>query len=201
MNICKVCGKEYRVVPSKMKTSKTCMNTCKGRYAGKISGEKIHARWENETPEETRLALLKTYERFVVKKEGCWSWKGVKKKKLPYGCLTFRGNRNLTAHRVSYELHIGTIPEGMLVLHKCDNAECSNPDHLFLGTMLDNRADQIAKGRAVVEKLNVDKVKEIKRMLSKGILHKVIAKHYGISLTTVWSIQTRRTWSDIIVEA
>ena len=201
MKICASCGKEYKPRNDKIKTSKTCSQSCRGKYAGKISGEKIHARWANETPEETRMALLESYERFVIKKEGCWGWKGAKKAKLHYGGLTFRNRDNLTAHRVSYELFIGPIPKGMFVLHKCDNAECSNPDHLFLGTILDNKRDQIAKGRSSVEKLNVEKVKEIKRMLSNGILHKVIAKEYGISLRTVWCIQTGKTWSDIYVEA
>lgn len=197
MNICKSCGKEYKVRKDKALTSKTCSLVCKMKYLGKMSVEKLHSKWSNDTEEERLKALKDSYERFVIKKDGCWTWSGSKKSKMPYGNLTFRGNGNYSAHRVSYEVYIAPIPKGMSVLHKCDNPECSNPEHLFLGTYLDNKRDQIAKGRAGVEKLNVYKVKKIKNMLIKGVLHKMISKEFGISLTTVWSIQTGRTWKDI----
>lgn len=200
MNICKTCKKEYKVRKDKIATSKTCSLKCRMIYMGKLSGEILHAKWEKETEEDRLKSLKDKFEKFVVKNEGCWSWKGCKKIKMPYGSLTFR-RKNLFAHRVSYEIHIGKIPKGISVLHKCDNAECSNPEHLFLGTYLDNKRDQIAKGRSVVEKLNVEKVKEIKKMLFDGILHKIISKKYGISLTTVWSIQTGRTWGDVTTVA
>jgi hypothetical protein len=196
MNICKVCEKEYSPRRDKVLTSKTCSSICKMKYLGTKSQEKLHKYWDSRSEEEEKSDLKQVYEKFVVKKVGCWSWNGAKKSKLPYGNLTFRG-KELTAHRVSYELHIGKIPKGMSVLHRCDNAECSNPDHLFLGTYLDNKRDQIAKGRAIVEKLNVEKVREIKKMLRDGILHGIISKRYGISMTTVWCIQTGRTWKDI----
>lgn len=196
MNVCKICGKEYRVRPSKAETSKTCSVHCKMVYLGTRSASKIHESWSAKSEEENRKDLIKVYEKFVEKKEGCWGWKGCKKSKMAYGCLTFRGKEK-TAHRASYEIHKGKIPEGLFVLHRCDNASCTNPDHLFLGTVLDNKRDQIAKGRSSVEKLNVEKVKEIKSMLEKGILHKAISKKYGISTTTVWCIQTGKTWSDI----
>ena len=85
----------------------------------------------------------------------------------------------------------------MYVLHRCDNPECSNPEHLFLGTYLDNKRDQIEKGRSSVEKLNVEKVRTIRQMLKDGILHKMIAKEFGVSMTTVWCIEIEKTWKGI----
>ncbi len=73
----------------------------------------------------------------------CWEWLG--SKTLGYG--TFYTQRQTRAHRVSYELFVSKIPNGLLVCHKCDNRGCVRPDHLFLGTYLDNNRDCVLKGR------------------------------------------------------
>jgi HNH endonuclease len=76
----------------------------------------------------------------VDPKTGCHVWRGGGRR--TYGALM------ITAHRLAWEMANGPIPEGMLVLHKCDNPRCCNPDHLCLGTQLDNMADMSRKGRA-----------------------------------------------------
>src|SRR5436190_23826490 len=83
---------------------------------------------------------------------GCWEWQGAtrtKIKNMPYGGIKIFQKTHLV-HRVSYEHYIGPIPEGMQVLHKCDNPKCINPEHLFIGTNLDNVADKLKKGRQAV---------------------------------------------------
>lgn len=81
----------------------------------------------------------------VQKTESCWLWTGCKSK-YGYGQFTFRKKTTL-AHRASYELAMGPFDNWLCVLHKCDNPQCVNPDHLFLGTQLDNARDRVAKGR------------------------------------------------------
>ncbi len=72
----------------------------------------------------------------------CWKWRGAK---LKHGYGRYSGG--LLAHRIAYELLVGPIPESLLVLHSCDNPECTNPKHLFLGTHSDNAKDMVSKGR------------------------------------------------------
>jgi hypothetical protein len=78
---------------------------------------------------------------------GCWLWTG-SLNDTGYGQL-WVGSKSTRAHRLSYELHVGPIPEGMHVCHHCDNPPCCNPNHLFVGSHTDNMADKIKKGRGV----------------------------------------------------
>lgn len=78
----------------------------------------------------------------------CWIWVGGRLTN-GYGTLKFGGRKGklFLAHRISYELHTGIIPQGLCVLHKCDIPQCVNPDHLFLGTRTDNMIDKVSKER------------------------------------------------------
>ena len=94
------------------------------------------------------ISIFERLELYQVKKDGCWGWTGTKNK--GYGALSNRNGREFSpekAHRISYEQHYGEIPIGMYICHKCDNPECTNPNHLFLGTAKDNSMDCSAKGR------------------------------------------------------
>ena len=92
----------------------------------------------------------KTIERFSKKtkintENGCVEWTDALTRG-GYGRFKYQ-NKSLRSHRVSYEIHYGLIPEGLHILHRCDNRKCVNPDHLFLGTHQDNMSDKADKNR------------------------------------------------------
>lgn len=82
----------------------------------------------------------------VRKSKGCWIWTAAASGVGDYGYF-WSGSAMVRAHRFSWELHNGPIPEGLKVLHACDVPLCVNPSHLFLGTMQDNSDDMVQKGR------------------------------------------------------
>ena len=93
----------------------------------------------------TRPSRVK--ERFfsrIQKTDNCWNWTGHIEYN-GYGSMSIK-HKNRSTHRISYEIHFGKIPDGLCVLHKCDNKKCVNPSHLFLGTQLDNVKDRDQKG-------------------------------------------------------
>lgn len=108
------------------------------------------------------------------------------------------------AHRISWRLNCGTIPTGLLVLHKCDTPSCVNPDHLFLGTNKDNSQDMISKGRHSRkaprgEAQNKAKLKEadIPVIRADTRLNRIIAADYGVTEATIAGVKTRRYWKHV----
>lgn len=152
----------------------------------------------------------------VKKTPGCWIWLG---SWLRFGYGQFRSPHGTCAHRYSWALHYGPIPSGMLVLHKCDNPQCTNPEHLFLGTHQDNVDDKVSKGRHSYgeihgmhlhpearpvgerngqSKLSESDVLEIRRLYDecggkRGILT-ALARKYNISIEQIRRIVLRLRW-------
>lgn len=138
--------------------------------------------------------------------EVCWEWSGSRTPQL-YGKFYSRGERYGYAHRFSYRLAFGPIPPGMHVCHRCDNPPCVNPNHLFLGTAVDNAADRDAKGRngkvgkfGEASRTNVLTEGQVREIISlKGSLsYRKIATRYGVCYSAIKAIMDRRTWSHLI---
>jgi hypothetical protein len=96
---------------------------------------------------------IKAFLHKLEKQGDCWIWTASKRNK-GYGAIAWKDHESgrmiqERAHRLSYLMYIGEIPDNLFVLHKCDNPACCNPDHLFLGTKADNNRDMVEKGRHV----------------------------------------------------
>lgn len=166
-----------------------------------------------------RTPLAERWARFVRKTDTCWLWTGPLTK--GYGSIGRGGREGASAyaHRVAWELFRGEIPPGLFVCHHCDVPACVNPDHLFLGTALDNKRDEIRKGRQAppevkrhlgVEngraKLSENDVRELraafanlprgKRYVRRGSLA-ALAKRYGLVPDAVREIGAGRRWSHL----
>lgn len=102
------------------------------------------------------------------------------------------------AHRVFYELFYGSIPEGLLVCHTCDNPPCCNPKHLFTGTCADNHRDKINKGRqskGETHGMHILKEKQVVEILKdKNLGSTYLSKKYGVHHDTIQKILAGITW-------
>ncbi len=136
--------------------------------------------------------------------DDCWEWQG-RLNDGGYGCVEFKDVASL-AHRIAWVIHTGElVPKGMGVLHNCDNPRCVNPNHLKLGTQLENMQDMAERGRYLPRngednpnsRLTNDDVKDIKAMLAKGIKRKKAARKYRVSLSTIDRIVSGLSWGHI----
>ncbi len=122
-----------------------------------------------------------------------------------YGQMEVDG-RGARAHRVSYSIFVGPIPDGLWVLHRCDVRNCINPAHFFLGTRRDNINDMLAKGRGNYgfgedsrrgTKLKNADVLRMRDMHALGVSNKQLAAEFGIDRAYAWSVVTHRVWKHI----
>jgi len=151
--------------------------------------------------------------------EECWNWKAGKDK-IGYGRFFLNGKQQY-AHRVSYFLSKGPIPNGMVVMHQCNNPSCTNPSHLKVGLQLENIRYREKSGRGNqpkginhylkknpslstrgskhgMSKLNDDDVLMIRKLYSEGLKSEEISKMTNVSARTIRRITSRKGWSHLL---
>ena len=185
----------------------------KGRHANPErakDGVRVRMRkWrERKNPVSERAAkrVQRQIENFwskVRRDDGCWIWTAFTNDQ-GYGVFGIGGRQTMLAPRFSWQLANGPIPQGLNVLHKCDNPPCVRPDHLFLGTRLDNARDREQKGRgnqprgernAQAKLTNVDIVAI--RSLQGTLTQVQIAERFGVTQTTIGNILRGETWRHV----
>jgi hypothetical protein len=182
---CAWCGLPFHPWPSPNP------NCCSRQCAGHLRGSK---------PIANRF-----WPKVIVKGSAeCWLWKGSKNQD-GYGVI-WHVDRLRGAHRISWLLNRGPIPDGLDVLHKCDVRLCCNPEHLFLGTHGDNcndrtRKERSAKGEAHGRsKLTNEQVIEIRARFAAGQSARVVAEAFGVTKGTVRHIKMGRHWKHLSTE-
>jgi hypothetical protein len=133
----------------------------------------------------------------------CWNWQ-LYKTNQGYGRISRTGKERL-AHRQAWIDNRGAIPEGMCVLHKCDNPSCVNPDHLFLGTPADNNLDRDTKGRHKalrgssngISKLTEEDIPRIRQLLKSGLSQYRVADMFGVHQSTIWRVSAGNRWTHV----
>lgn len=184
--ICPVCGAPFNTTPLRIQAGhgKYCSLPCK-RSGGLLT------------------TIEERFWKHVEKTDTCWLWTGTI---TPDGYGRTRGRLgDRRAHRFSWELHYGPIPDDQIVGHHCDTPRCIRPDHLFIGTPADNIADMVAKGRnngprGVTHhfaKLTENDVRRIRVLAAEGIRQYEIAKMFNVTRGAIKGIVYRRNWKHV----
>lgn len=183
---CKWCGSSFETYPSKIAGGRGvyCSKQCSsdGRMSCRDS------------------AYIQRFS-FPEPNSGCWIWD--RGSYQGYGSCKVRGHKRMNAHRLSYIVHKGEIPIGLVVRHTCDNKSCVNPDHLVCGTQQQNIIEAKERGllawgaRNSVRKLTADQVLEARAAHANGESCMSIAKRMGVRLGTISDIIRGISWRDV----
>lgn len=168
------------------------------------SGGKFCSKWCSNHSHVLKSPVDRFW-KHVTKTETCWLWTS-KANNQGYGVLNVGDGQLVRANRFSYELHVGPIPDGLVVCHNCtggDNRACVNPAHFFLGTRGDNIQDAAKKGTmprgesSYNAKLTEQDVRDIRSQRAQGVPIAELANRYGIVSAHVQRIERRERWAHV----
>jgi hypothetical protein len=140
---------------------------------------------------DSDLLKMTIMNKSVVADNGCWEWQGARSH--GYGVM-MRDRQRLRVHRVSYELWRGSIPNGMVMRHSCDNPCCVNPSHLEIGTQADNIQDTVVRGRHGRRKLTKNQVEAIRFSTESN---RALADKHGVGIIAIRRAKSGETWRHI----
>lgn len=206
MWVCAACGAEFRTNRSRRR--RFCSTACSASHLANQWWEKDHEAMRQKIAARNRERQAPLIERFhagyQVDASGCWLWQKAKDSRGYAHIAAGLATGPDKGHRVSYRLFKGEIPPGMLVCHHCDTPACVNPEHLFLGTVKDNSADMMAKGRHKKQsmpgnqnpnaKLTADQVAAIRASCERSV---VLAEQYGVTRHHIWAVRKALSWKII----
>lgn len=181
-SVCQECGGAYYVPPSHRSKRSYCSRACRAS---------AQSRWQ------TRDVAERFWSK-VDRSGTCWLWTGALLK-TGYGSIRIDGKAE-RAHRVAYRLSGGQIPDGLMLLHSCDNPRCVNPAHLLPGTRRDNTRDAIGRGQHAVgeahknAKLSKHAVSTIRAALAAGVPGRYLARQFGVGESSISKIKLGLTW-------
>lgn len=147
--------------------------------------------------------------RQVRKTSGCWEWMGKAKDPRGYGQIGLggKGAKQELVHRFSYQLHKGPIPEGLVVMHACDNPRCVNPDHLSVGTPSENIRDAVRKGRwKAIPPLHIGEKQHSSKLTAEKVLYmranpqiptKQFCEEYGCAPSSIRKARAGLSWKHL----
>jgi hypothetical protein len=197
---CEFCGTPFRAKQSEIDKggARFCSRACVGAQASAAAGEIDDRFWARVNKNGSTPAHRSEL-------GACWVWVGAHDRD-GYGMFNPRGGTSeQRAHRWSWLLNVGSIPDGDHVLHRCDNPPCIRPEHLFTGTELDNARDKVAKDRHAYgehnanAKLTADNVVEMRRRYAEGgVSYRELAEEYGLQWwSSAKNIIRRRSWKHV----
>lgn len=226
---CAVCGTAFTVKPSALAKGhgQTCSRACQQKSSRKgetvacaTCGKPVYVTQARLRQDKSRycskaclpqLRPVAPEERFwskvdIREPEMCWPWKAYRNE-FGYGTFCYEGQMQ-HASRVVFALRGEAVPQGMEVLHSCDNPACVNPAHLSVGTHRDNMLESVQRGRHggrkfsgerhPATKLTGDDVRMIRRLYDSGqATSKQLAVQYGLSTSGMWAIVSRKTWKHL----
>lgn len=176
--------------------TKVAIGCQKRNSAEAIDGKAIHVGTVTTHQRERFEAKIRRYD----DPRRCWLWTGAKSS-TGYGNFAVADHRTQSAHRVAYQLFVGRIPAGRVVLHRCHRPLCMNPRHLYLGTHAIKSRATAQRLRVGTRKLSPKDVRAIKQAYRGGELQRAIARRYGVAQTTIRAVCQHRSWRWIGLKA